>query len=74
MAWREDSDLHFKLILNNIPVIMLKDAVVVPPIRKAKWGISTKEEKKRCSMPCFTRNILNYSGREYRYNLHGIIM
>ena len=46
MAWREDSDLHFKLLLNNIPVIKLPRAVVVHPVRKAAWGISLKEQKK----------------------------
>ncbi len=46
MAWREDSDLHFKLILNNIPVIMLKDAVVVfTPYAKPN-GVSALKRRK----------------------------
>jgi hypothetical protein len=46
MAWREDSDLEFKLLLNNIPIIHVPEALVVHPVRKAPWGISLKEQKK----------------------------
>lgn len=46
MAWREDSDLHFRLLLNRIPVEKLPQAVVVHPVRKAAWGVSLKEQKK----------------------------
>jgi glycosyltransferase involved in cell wall biosynthesis len=45
MAWREDSDLQFKLILNGIPIVPI-EAKVVHPVRKAPWGISIKEERK----------------------------
>jgi glycosyltransferase involved in cell wall biosynthesis len=45
-AWREDSDLHFKLIGHGIPIIKLEEAIVVHPVRKAPWGISIKEQKK----------------------------
>lgn len=45
MAWREDSDLHFKLLENGIPIQSIP-AVVVHPVRKAPWGISIKEQKK----------------------------
>lgn len=46
MAWREDSDLEFKLHLAGIPVVRLPDALIVHPVRKAAWGISIKEQKK----------------------------
>jgi len=46
MAWREDSDLEFKLISHNIPVQRIEEAVVVHPVREARWGISLKEQKK----------------------------
>jgi glycosyltransferase involved in cell wall biosynthesis len=46
MAWREDSDLEFKLIREKVPVKHLETAIVVHPVRKAKWGISIKEQKK----------------------------
>jgi glycosyltransferase involved in cell wall biosynthesis len=46
MAWREDSDLQFKLLEHRIPIINVKNAVVTHPVRKAPWGVSIKEEKK----------------------------
>ncbi|WP_345231764.1 glycosyltransferase family 2 protein [Olivibacter ginsenosidimutans] len=46
MAWREDSDLHFKLLQQRIPIIKLPKAVVIHPVRRAKWGVSVKEQKK----------------------------
>jgi GT2 family glycosyltransferase len=46
MAWREDSDLHFKLLLRGIPIVQLLHAIVVHPVRRAPWGISIKEQKK----------------------------
>jgi hypothetical protein len=46
MAWREDSDLQFKFIQCNIPIIKVPDAIVTHPVRKAPWGISIREERK----------------------------
>ena len=46
MAWREDSDLEFKLYQQQIPIRKINDAIVVHPVRKAAWGISIKEQKK----------------------------
>jgi GT2 family glycosyltransferase len=46
MAWREDSDLEFKLLEQNIPVVQVEEAVVVHPVREAHWGVSIKEQKK----------------------------
>jgi len=46
MAWREDSDLEFKLIRENIPVKRLENAIVTHPVRETTWGISIKEQKK----------------------------
>ncbi len=45
-AWREDSDLEFKLLEHRVPIIKLQDVVVVHPVRKAPWGVSIKEQKK----------------------------
>lgn len=45
MAWREDSDLHFKLLQKGISIRKIQ-AVVVHPVRKAPWGVSIKEQKK----------------------------
>jgi glycosyltransferase involved in cell wall biosynthesis len=46
MAWREDSDLQFRLMHEHIPIVSVEDAVVTHPVRKAKWCVSLKEEKK----------------------------
>ncbi len=46
MAWREDSELEFKLLNAHISIVKAADAVVVHPVRKAAWGVSLKEQKK----------------------------
>ncbi|MBS7565012.1 glycosyltransferase [Mucilaginibacter sp. Bleaf8] len=46
MAWREDSDLHFKLLQANIPLRKIEEAMIVHPVREAPWGVSIKEQKK----------------------------
>jgi glycosyltransferase involved in cell wall biosynthesis len=46
MAWREDSDLEFQLMLHQVPIVHLAEALVVHPVRKAPWGVSIKEQKK----------------------------
>jgi glycosyltransferase involved in cell wall biosynthesis len=46
MAWREDSDLEFNFINNNIPIKKVETAIVVHPVRSSKWGVSIKEQKK----------------------------
>ena len=46
MAWREDSDLEFKLILQRIPIVHVPEALVIHPVREAPWGISIKEQRK----------------------------
>jgi glycosyltransferase involved in cell wall biosynthesis len=45
-AWREDSDLEFRLLENHVPIIKIQEALVVHPVRKAQWGVSVKEQKK----------------------------
>jgi GT2 family glycosyltransferase len=45
MAWREDSDLHFRLLeLGEIRKV--HDALVVHPVRPAGWGVALKQAKK----------------------------
>jgi glycosyltransferase involved in cell wall biosynthesis len=46
MAWREDSDMNFKLLKASIQIHPVKNATVVHPVRKAVWGVSLKEQKK----------------------------
>jgi len=46
MAWREDSDLEFKLLMANVPIFRNEEAIVVHPVREATWGVSLKEQCK----------------------------
>jgi len=46
MAWREDSDLEFKLLDQCIPVVKVDEAVVIHPVIEAHWGVRIKEQKK----------------------------
>lgn len=45
-AWREDSDLEFKLNSKGVAVLKIGGAVVIHPVRTAPWGISIREQKK----------------------------
>jgi glycosyltransferase involved in cell wall biosynthesis len=46
LAWREDSDLEFRLLQQQIPIQHLHDAIVVHPVREASWGVSLREQRK----------------------------
>lgn len=46
MAWREDSDLYFRLYEMGCLLVSEPAAVVVHPSRKAPWGFSLKEQRK----------------------------
>lgn len=46
MAWREDSDLEFKLLRQHIPIQFVPTAVVRHPVRPTKWGSSMREQRK----------------------------
>lgn len=46
LAWREDSDLEFRLLEQQIPIQHLHDAIVVHPVREASWGVSLREQRK----------------------------
>jgi GT2 family glycosyltransferase len=46
LAWREDSDLEFKLIRENITIRRIDSAIVTHPVRQTKWGISIRDQKK----------------------------
>lgn len=45
-AWREDSDLHFTLLEHGYRIVTAPAAVVVHPIRPARWGISLLQQRK----------------------------
>jgi glycosyltransferase involved in cell wall biosynthesis len=45
-AWREDSDLHFRLLDTGGKIVRVNDAVVVHPARQAPWCASLREQQK----------------------------
>jgi GT2 family glycosyltransferase len=45
-AWREDADLFFTLLKRGEPMLFVRDAVVVHPVRTGGWGISLREQSK----------------------------
>jgi GT2 family glycosyltransferase len=46
IAWREDSDLYFRLLAAHARVEHLSEAVVVHPVRAARWGVSLVQQRK----------------------------
>ncbi len=46
LAWREDSDLHFRLLRIGARLVHAPRAVVVHPVRPAGWGVSLRQQKK----------------------------
>jgi GT2 family glycosyltransferase len=45
-AWREDSDLQFMLLNAGCRIVRADDAIVVHPVRPARWGVSLHQQKK----------------------------
>jgi len=46
LPWREDSDLHFRLLEAGSRIARAPDAVVVHPVRPAAWGVSLRQQRK----------------------------
>jgi GT2 family glycosyltransferase len=46
MAWREDSDLHFRLLRCGARLVRAPLAVVAHPVRPAPWGVSLRQQRK----------------------------
>jgi GT2 family glycosyltransferase len=46
VAWREDSDLVFRLIERGYRIGSVPHAAVVHPIRPERWGISLRQQRK----------------------------
>jgi glycosyltransferase involved in cell wall biosynthesis len=44
-AWREDSDLQFRLLERAGPIGRSADAVVLHPVRAEPWGVSLRQQK-----------------------------
>jgi len=45
-AWREDSDLQFSLLSAGGDVVKAPEAIVVHPVRPARWGVSLSQQRK----------------------------
>ena len=45
-AWREDSDLQFALMRAGLAIARADDAMVLHPVRPARWGVSMLQQKK----------------------------
>ena len=45
-AWREDSDLHFRLIKADAVIARAELALVLHPVRPAPWGVSVRQVSK----------------------------
>lgn len=56
LAWREDSDLYFRVLERGLPVARADDAVVLHPIRPAGWGISLSQQRKSAYNALLYRN------------------
>jgi GT2 family glycosyltransferase len=46
LAWREDSYLHFRLLEAGARIVREPRAVVVHPVRPARWGVSLSQQRK----------------------------
>jgi glycosyltransferase involved in cell wall biosynthesis len=46
LAWREDSDLHFRLLAQGTRIVHEPRALVVHPVRSAPWGVSLGQQRK----------------------------
>ena len=46
LAWREDSDLHFRLLRRGARIVHEPRALVVHPVRPASWGVSLSQQRK----------------------------
>lgn len=45
-AWREDSDLQFSLLAAGGRIVAAPEAIVVHPVRPARWGVSLSQQRK----------------------------
>jgi GT2 family glycosyltransferase len=65
--WREDSDLHFRLLDINARIAHAPEALVVHPVRPAPWGVSLFQIKKMA----FDALLYKKHPRLYRQKIQG---
>ncbi|KAA0992621.1 glycosyltransferase family 2 protein [Dyadobacter aurulentus] len=46
VAWREDSDLQFRLMKKQVAIVNVQQAAVCHPVRPASWGSSLRDQQK----------------------------
>ena len=46
VAWREDSDLYFRLLESGARIVRVPHALVLHPVRPARWGVSLAQQRK----------------------------
>jgi glycosyltransferase involved in cell wall biosynthesis len=46
VAWREDSDLQFRLLEKQVPIVQVREALVSHPVRETSWGSSIRDQRK----------------------------
>jgi hypothetical protein len=76
-AWREDSELQFKLLRLGIAITPCPEALIVHPLRPAPWYASLRDERKnrydallyRKHPDLFRQRIPTYSSLIRRYYL-----
>ena len=64
MAWREDSDLHYRLMAHGAYLADAPDALVTHPVRPAPWSVSVLQQRKSMY------NALLYKKHPARYRQH----
>jgi GT2 family glycosyltransferase len=64
IAWREDTDLYFRLLDQRLEIAHASAAVVVHPVRTARWGVSVSQQRKS------SYDALLYKKHPVRYARH----
>jgi glycosyltransferase involved in cell wall biosynthesis len=68
VPWREDSDLHFRLLEMQANIAHAPQALVVHPVRPAPWGVSLLQIKKIA----FDALLYKKHPRLYRERIQGV--
>jgi len=67
-AWREDSDLQFRLEQEVGAIGRAEDAVVVHPVRPERWGVSLRQQKN----VMFDALLYKKHARRYRQRIRAV--
>jgi GT2 family glycosyltransferase len=67
-AWRDDSDLHFRLLEQGYCIARAPEAVVIHPMLSAPWGVSLLDLRKNA----FDALLYKKHPRLYREKIHAL--